>query len=552
MNMYRGINVIPDTVGSQETLFTKLIRWIMFSVLAIYPFGMAVPVLWNKINGVLWIDEERLVWLLVAMPLLALLLLWRLIPQQMSNKKALATCVLLFGTSVVIRLLACAVLQVQPLSDFNTCYEYAAAVSQSDEFILFYNQELAQYSFLDNNSNSYLAQFPYLGAYALTLCWFFKYVGASVFSAQLLSAIVTSAIPGLLFLAVRRVTGKSNVGLVAGVSYLVYPSMIVYGTVPSCEHFSQFFFAVFICFLAYFFTEPLNNIKKWLYTVGAGISLAGLCVYKELLIVIAPAFLMVSFCYEITPIISNAIKHKQIDYQKLIFILLLDVLVVLLAFYLHRQLVQVVQITILGVPVHRESLFAATLYEGLCKTGGGQWNPDVKNYVYNVLQTSESPSEASRILYMALYEEYKGDFPALWNTIYNKFLIDWCDEAVYYYWTFSDTNIIQGYWIGEVLFYFVPNAWSLIVVSVTSLGCVISLFSRESTRERYFDFFVSGVTFLFAIALILMEAQGRYKSNFSPVFCIVFALCLNRIMNLCLSVGQLIVKYMINFIRRVK
>lgn len=501
-----------EAKGNREVIFAKLVRITMFMIFAIYPFGMVVPEVWNKIDGVLWLDEQLLVVLLCAMPLITLIILWRAIPEKLPAEKTAMVCCIIFCISVTARLFCSALLQTEPISDFKTCYDYAATGVMA--------------------KREYLTTYPYLGAYALTLKRFFSITGASVFNAQLLNTLVTSAIPGLIFLAVKRVTKRANVAIVAGMAYALFPSMVIYTAIPSCEQFAQFYLSVFVCFVAYYCTEKAESKLRWLYASAAGIAFGGLCVYKDLFIVVAPAFLMVSFCYEVLPVLCDAIQSKQFAYKELLRIAILDLIVIILALGVSRSVINAVQTEIIGYPYETQFSLSSIVYEGLCAEGGGTWNENVKNFVYETQQSCQTSKEVDQILYGALYEDYKDNPRMLLDLIGRKFTTNWCEEGVYYYWTHSgERNILQGTWIGEVLFVIIPSAWFMLVSAVICIGSILSLIQKERIVERYFNFFVTGIIFLFALMLILMEAQGRYKSNLSPLVCIVFALCMNRILN---------------------
>lgn len=82
--------------------------------------------------------------------------------------------------------------------------------------------------------------------------------------------------------------------------------------------------------------------------------------------------------------------------------------------------------------------------------------------------------------------------------------------------------MVQGSWIGEILFVIVPRIFFMMVSAVIAFGFLAAVIRGEPPLQMQFRFYISSVIFLFAVALILMEAQGRYKSNFMPFICVLF------------------------------
>lgn len=482
----------------------------MFFLLALYPFGYAIDMIFNKFDGLLWIDEQRLVFFLISCPLVILILLYECFPVEITKKTSAVICTILFCISVILRLFCSALLQVSVVSDFKDCFDYAA------------NGYMGRID--------YLAKYPYLGAYALTLRDFFRWYSPSLLNVQILNAVITSVIPIFLFLGTRRVFGKTNVAVLAGASYVIFPSMIVYAAVPSCEHFSQLYMAAFLCAMAFFCTEK-KLAKRYIFACLAGLACGWLCVYKELMIIIAPTCIMASFCYEILPCICKSMKDKKFDYKRMFHFILLDLFIIVLALSLSKNIIGEVQNELVGRTVDRNEPLSVSVYEGLCKEGAGLFNDDVKLYIEQLLEQNPNSNDVNRILYSKLISDYKNNLSDLFQLIQKKFAINWCDEGVYYYWTFGDEgNLVQSTWIGEILFSTIPSLWFMVMSAVICLGSILSLVRKDTVEQQYFDFLATGTVFLLSAGLILMEAQGRYKSNLSPQLCIMFALCMDRIL----------------------
>lgn len=502
-------------MAEKEHIFAKAVRMIMFAVLAVYPFGIAAFYIWPNVMDSIWtdelhrIDERHLVLIAAGAPIVCIGLAWRLIPGIINKNKIFQISIALFLIALSIRVLAIEVLQTEPVSDFLTCYTYAAGESGQEE---------------------YLATYPYLGAYAVTLRIFFDTFGISVWTAQFLNAVITSTIPAALFLAVRRITGKDNVGITAGLAYALCPSMIIYTAIPSCEHFSQFYLAWAAFAVAGFYTAERHHKHRWIWGVAAGILLGMVILYKSgLRMVLVPSFLMASFCYEWIPLIVTAVRERKKVIRQLAVIAGQCLIVIAAAIMISRVGTNYVR-TELGYPVIiRNRPFMAGFYDGLCIEGNGVWNSKVQGYISQISEEYDS-SKANQIFIAKLKEQYKDDPKAFLRLLEHKYKVNWCSED-YYYFTFSgDNTVVQGTWAGEVLFALVPRVYIMFMYIILSLGCVIFLVKKIPAQQLQACFFTTGIIFLFTLALVLIQAQGRYKSNIMPLVCMMFAFCMDGLL----------------------
>lgn len=508
-------------MAEKENLFAKVTRLIMFVALAIYPFGMIPFAAWESITDSNWGSQRFVAFAIAGAVILCSACIWKIVPEKMEGIRTSLTCFCLFLAALSLRLFMISILQAEPVSDFGSCYEYAARGSEA-------TAGLARY----------LAKYSYLGAYAVTLRSFLRIFGVSVLNAQILNALVTSCIPIALFLAVSRVAGRQNIAAVAGFIYAVSPCVAIYTAVPSCEHFSQFYMAWAACSLAFYCTAGRHSKKRWFFGITTGILFGCVCVYKSgLARVIGPSFLMAGFCYDCVPLFVSSEKKRMV---KEIAVAAVQMIFILFAASLLNKIwMQNVQAE-LGAAAVQDSLpFSVGLYKNLCKEGNGVWNLGVEEHITQVLKEHDSHDEVDQILYGELFDEYGKDPKAFTDLLYHKFFVDWCDDG-YYYWTFSGSgNIVQGTWIGEVLFVIVPRIFFMLMSITISLGLLAGIWKKEPAGKMQFLFFVIGVIFLFVLALVLIEAQGRYKSNIMPFICIVFGVCMDYFLDGLLALCQL-------------
>lgn len=488
----------------EEVLGSILLR-IMLVFMAIMPFGYSFFQIaetmyscWDR-NGILYIITLSIV------IIIGILTVSRSIPKSINKKEKIIMLVLLFGVAFFSRTIVSVLLQTTPTSDFGRCFRYALSETTNEEEL-------------------WMVRFPYLGAYAVTLKLFFQVFPNTLFSAQVMNALSASCTTVLLFIATEKMTSNSRTALIAGTIYACYPGLIVYSAIPSCEHFSQLFFALGLCFLVYEkITSWQAKIIKGALIGATGVALGLMCLYKELFIIAVPALLMASFCYEILPEIAKKLKgHKKESgiYREI----LKDIVLVAVILCVYKASVLAVQIEISGTPFDRNDPISVPIYRGLAIEAGGKWNEAVNDVCDQVRREYKTNGEVNRVLFEKLRSEYQGDVGKLWNVILGKMQTDFCDEGVYWYWTFNEdgNNLLQRTWVGELLFSLFPSAFFMIMCGIMAVGLFLLALKKNIGNST--EFYISGVVFLFVILLMLMEAQGRYKSNIMPYICILFSL----------------------------
>lgn len=515
-----GIQKASDVISGQ-ILLPRITQTIMCVTLAIYPFGLIAVTMWSQSIPPIGRASKILVGMAALFSLSLVILISRICKSLQHEKSKVKLCIALWLSGFLIRLFICVLMQSKPISDFGECYDYAAGVGYSE----------------------LIGRFSYLGMYALTLKAFFQFVPASVLTAQILNCIITASISPILFLIVDCVSGKTSLGMAASGLYLIFPSTVIYTAVPSTEHFSQFYLALTLLLWCYARKESSPSKFKWILFGATGLSLGALYCYKELFIVIAPAIIMACICYEIVPLFCHTIKDRRQHWRKIGIIVLQNALIVFVALLVHGIVSRAVQITILGETYTRNSSFAITAYEGLAQEGQGSWSPEVKQYVADVIADSATETEANRTLLSELVDQYKSHIDSLFALLEKKFYINWNGEDCYYYWTFSgEGNILQGTTCGEILFAIYPKVFWGMTCLILAVGTFLEIFRHREKETKQFYYVVSGMLFLFTLALVIMEAQGRYKSSFTPAICIIFAFSLDNMEVLGNSCSEQLIK----------
>lgn len=491
-----------------ENKIAQASRKVLLLLLAVFPFGLIPFGILPAVTDSVWDTWHIPAFLIAGTVLLGVFGIRAAVCEQMGRGRTVVFCGLLYLTACSLRLFVIGLLQANPISDFYTCYELAAT---------------------GNGDVGFLAKFPYLGAYALTLRLLFKISGASVWNAQIWNACVTSCIPVILYAAVYRITGKAKAGAAAGFLYAVCFPMIIYTAVPSCEHFSQFFAALAACAYAFYCMHQKDDWKKWVLSMITGMSIGCMCLYKNLFIMIAPSAFIAGFLYEVVPVFLNFAGKGKTEKKhaagKAAIVIMRNIMLVFVVFFILKGGIFAVRWRLTGNTQAKSTGYAATIYKGLCMEGNGVWDAQVQAYIEQVLETYDDPKQADRIFYNRLGKEYKENPHALFGILRHKFFVDWCRED-YYNWTFSgEENLIQGSWIGEVLFVFVPRIFFFFMSLGILIGLLAEILKNAPLQRMQFVLFLGGFVWLFSLALVLIEAQVRYKSTIMPLLCIFFGFC---------------------------
>lgn len=316
---------------------------LMFLFLAMIPFGFAYFTISHSLFSMYY--EAGFITFLSVLILVTIGLIAVVMPEKMSKTKRIGALTAMFCASLIVRIFVINLLQTTPYSDFGPCYAYATGEQVADLDILI--------------------NYPYLGAYAVLLKIVFAFFPVSVFTAQIVNSIATSCIPILLFLGTEKMTSKSRIAWVAGLTYAFYPGLIIYNAVTSCEHFSQFFFALGFYMLACERTSLTEQKRKRMIAyIGGAVAFGLMCLFKELFVILAPAILMMGFCYDVIPKIVRKVK-EHLPNAGIIRSILKNVVFVLIVFCVYKCFVMAVQMEIGGTIVDRNDPISVPIYRGL-------------------------------------------------------------------------------------------------------------------------------------------------------------------------------------------
>lgn len=490
-------------------LFTKLIYTIMSVLLAIFPFGSAAIRMVLEYKDFWDIFTLSVMVMTIGLGVILCAAFMLSFNKRMSKSQTVSICFSLFALSMAIRVLCSYLLQSQPISDFNTVYQYAIGQLSDPEALLF------------------IGTFPYLGAYALTLRAVFAFFPATVLTAQVLNSAALALIPIFLFLAVRKFIGNDRPAIACALLYAFNPSMIIYASILSSENISQVFVALFFMIHAYWLDTDYDSKKKYILAAVMGCAIALLNLFKPIMIVFFATFIMAVFCYEMIPSIHSICHKKEKSGKRAMQIMSSTVIVIIVALIINKACVAAVQVEILGGVVEGGyHTLGSLLYAGLNPVSKGVYDANVYGTVADINALYANSPDATRTLLQKLVELYHGDFSLFCDLQVFKHFKDWCEEAVYYYWTNASEAVVQGTLVGAFLFEILPNLYAIALYGFSTIGLCLSavrsvIVKQTSKKESQCMFLCVGCVFLYALMLMVIETQGRYKSNIMPAVCVL-------------------------------
>ena len=492
---------MADTHTSlQKTPFlTRFAERTLFAILLFFPFCMIL----SQTISILSTNSHDLpdVFWIVAVCWAVAFFIGLFVCKQYAKTScgSVGFLILIFLLAFAIRIAAFLILKSVPQSDFLLSYAHAVDPSSTD-----YEGRL------------YLASAPYFAAYSLILRLVFFIFPPSIAVAQLFNCFITACIPLFLYATAQKIWNKRAVSALCALFYTAFPSMVLYSVVLSTENLSQFFLALAVMLLAYAYRAETKK-KQMLYFAGAGTSFAFMQVFKPVFIFIAAALAVTWFLYFLLPFLIQSVRDKHFSFKKFSYLLACFAIIYFTATIFSSAMTSAVQKS-LDVSMDKQyDSYVNVAYQGLCKAGQGVWNPDVKQTVKEIRAESESLDDFNGRLWAILKSDYENDFGALFELLQRKFTISWVDDVIYFYWTNSsavttDQVTYAVIWIGSNIYY-------LIMCGLAALGFLLAQFQKRG--NDLFRFFLSGIFFVTVVAFLIVEAQGRYRSTFIPILCVL-------------------------------
>lgn len=438
---------------------------------------------------------------------------WNVGTETKSKDSRLSMLIAISIAAFLVRILCACLLNGVPENDFLSAYQCA----------------------IDPDSHRSTIEYVYYYAvYAAVVNILMQILGStSAFVGMLLNAFVTSMIPLILFLAIRRFTESDFAALLAAILYAFFPSMVLYTVCIAGENISQFFFA--LAFLALVYSWSAERLKKkknfWKYTLLACLSFSLVNLFKPIEQIILIVLLVEELVYRVIPAIVNffCCKNSLVVLKAIVTsgtILVLFLVMNIVAFNAGKWLVKERFDVEIRQGYYGANAFPEIAFFGLKKEGGGIWDADVKQMQLSIIESANSLDEAYEIMMGELSEEIKENPADFLNLLHKKMLISWSDEWAFGYYASVPEE-------GRSSLMDMPSSYFALIVVPRVYICVLYLFcmigfalrvfmkSTEWHREQGLVAMFFG---MFTVIFLILEAHARYKSTFMPLLCVMAAL----------------------------
>ncbi len=477
-----------------ETLLSRVSEKVIIVLLLLLPFIQAIRLFYERTTLTPEYIKMFYVFLFFFVLLIAVLMIGK--KSRISLSLEILIIILVTLLSLFLRLADCYLLKTQPISDFRSCYYYA----------------------INGTGGAYMTDVHYLGVYAVTMKIFMGLFGQSVSSAQIFNALVTSMIPAVLYITVKYGFDSRRAALVSAILYAVFPSMILYTGILSCENVAMFFLILTIMFLTLAWKSRAKNTKylQWVFIALAGISCGLLNLYKPIAFMLMAAVCITEIVYFLYKAIKDSIKSKTFMVKKVI-----TPIIVILSLFGFNTLITAIGTNLLyhhtGLQPQNSTSYMASAFEGLYSLGKGSYKIEVKELVGNV--KNEYGNKADNILYQMLIDDIKKDPSSFYHLLENKTYRSWSSEKEYFTWATYDNASVLDLTKTKKYILAASDVYYIYLLLLAAAGLVIRFFRKR--KANYTFILISSVIFIIAAAFLLIESQGRYKSVVMPLLCIL-------------------------------
>ena len=494
---------------TQSPLAVRILEKCMFLFLTVFPFGFAA---YFGIRSAGYSIESNVIHFLpLAVLAFILVAAFVTIRETCSDIMLYITLGIICAAAFVFRIFCGYMLDPVPYSDFNMCYQFAV-----------------DGSYLSNISHA-----PYSAIYALVLRVIVTIFGPDTFPIMVFQSLLTSCIPAILFFTCQAFTSSKKIAIVAAAFYAFNPAMALYTTVMSTENISPFFFSLTLLCFAKAYKARGGDVKKSLLFSGlAALFLGCTNLFKPVGSLMIIAFIGAEILLFLIPAIITLVKQPQARGQSaraLAFSLMLIFLMPLVNSIVFNVVVGGAE-QILKTPIYYKVDYSASsigsvAYFGLSPRGGGMWHTDVANTLWEATYRFNDAKKTSAYLMDKLIGEIKEvGMPAFLSLIKDKINLSWSSEWMIAYYS---SKVAQD--SPEPSFLASPSGYTFLMAMPTlytnlmNIGaalCFAFYFFRKKEHSPFIVFAACmlGVVFL---AFTILEAQGRYKSTFVPLICIV-------------------------------
>jgi 4-amino-4-deoxy-L-arabinose transferase-like glycosyltransferase len=372
-------------------------------------------------------------------------------------------------------------------SDFKGYFDYGAQIAKGSPHF----------------PNNLYALFPFTVGYPIVLAGLFKIFGISLFAVKLLNIFCSVILLILIYLITNKIFNR-KAAYFASFIFAVWPTQIMYTSVPATEHIFIVFFmlSIYLTFLI-----PKSEGKnKIILSVILGISIMLAQFIRPVALMLIPSIFIYIFLLQTKKKFITALLNKTV----ICMIILAGYLLCYSALYFSTY-------SFTGVDISKTSA-GYSLLMGTNLTHGGAWNADDAkiidefNGVPEIVQKEAMKRGIDRIK--------KDPVKFIAGALFIKEAFLWSDEGYGYYWStqtlasksgfvkYMETNSKSTHSLYQIVYIF---------ILMTALFGSLAAF-----RKKIFE---TIPMLLYSISLfvsfLFLEVQGRYAFPVMPLMIVL-------------------------------
>lgn len=450
-----------------------------------------------------------------------------------STKKTFGILLGIIFLGIVIRLFVRLFLQTQTISDFATPHEFYTYYQENGA----YTGKLNDWQNNDKYQN-YYAKYPAWYPYLRIIMLIYDIFGKRVILIQFVNIVLFSLSALLVFFIIASMTAK-KMALLGVLFWSLCPSLVIYSTITTPDHFSIFFILLTIYFwikAEVSFKEQSHkngetkfkfllkdNKRSYTYMILAGLSSVLVNLFKPLSILFLVAFVCVEIACRIWP---NLKSWKQLcstikvnSFRWVLFIVTFIGFSMLQTAIVNNSIEKMFRVEV----VNSQPMY---LLWGYSVNQYGNYDPNVADPIMNDVfekYNGDLPKAMEELDTLAK-QTIRKNLPYLPKILQTKFQILFNSEESY--WWFANTaetpeytqavnTIIKTPFLSSAISFM----WLLyFFVAVNAINNMMSKYISKFTLINAI------VTWGYILVLLLGGVQGRYKSLIVAPLCIMAAM----------------------------
>jgi hypothetical protein len=352
---------------------------------------------------------------------------------------------------------------------------------------------------------TYIPASTYKNIMGVTLAGFYAIFGASVRTAKLVMVVFAGLTCGLIYKIGKDISNDHRVGLVAAILFAVYPSLICYSGIPTSEHIDIFLLTLMS--LVWLVFSRSSRADDWRFAIPVYALLGALIGLVDWYRPIGP-FVLLAF------ILAEVFSLEQ--HPKILHFL--SRIAILCIFYFTvSNISHTIDETMneVKLPSSRQRL-GETLLIGLDVKYKGAHNWDDQGIIVTTRERFKGNyGEANRYLLNLVKERLSKNRSELPDLFITKFQRVWMNDNQQFYYSLigSDDEEIVNYLK-------IPNQYFLVMITILLIISTISSLIQPPQKQV---FMMQLLILGFAVALLITEAQTRYRTVLIPYMVILAA-----------------------------